>query len=117
MRNRSYGHGMERLHRIIVGTKMQVDHQDGDHFNNRRKNLRPATQMENSRNMRSREGTSKFKGVSWDKINNRWKAQISVNWKTLNLGRYLKEDEAALAYDEAAKKLFGKFARLNLEVI
>jgi hypothetical protein len=57
---------------------------------------------------------SGFKGVR--KKHNRWRAEISFNNKTIHLGVYDNILDAALAYDNAAKKYFGEYARLNLGV-
>lgn len=74
------------------------------------------TSGENNANGRSRKG-SQFKGVYYDRTSNavkkKWKAQIMVNHKYEHLGRFETEREAAKAYDEAAKRIWGEYARLN----
>jgi hypothetical protein len=57
--------------------------------------------------------TSTFKGVWWDEQRKKWSAYIMKDQKKLHLGRFIREIEAALAYNIAAIRLFGKFARLN----
>lgn len=89
----------------------EVDHANGDGLDCRRSNLRVASHAENVRNARSRKGTSKFKGVSFSKGG--WRAALRVNYKTVHLGRFETEEEAAVAHDEAARRLHGAFARLN----
>lgn len=92
--------------------KMRVDHIDGNPLNNQRSNLRLATPAQNKHNSRKRKATSSiYKGVS--KLKNSWKAQITVHGKTTRLGKFETEKEAALAFDEAARKLQGPFAKLN----
>ena len=107
------------MHTFLTGFKI-TDHIDGDGLNNCRENLREATRIENGMNKRKRPGTtSPFKGVYWYKKTKRFKAQISVpsrvggNGKRKNLGYFLNESEAAQAYDNAARELFGDFAALN----
>jgi|ERR1041385_626948 hypothetical protein len=91
-----------------------IDHIDRNPFNNQRSNLRACTQSQNLANSTKRkETTSKYKGVTWDKDRNLWKAQIQLEYKHLFLGRYPSEEEAARAYDTKAKKLFKEFAVLN----
>ena len=91
------------------------DHCDCDGLHNWRKNIRPATQRQNLGNSRKRGGncSSKFKGVYWDKPRAKWHSSIQVYKKTVHLGRFDNEPEAALAYDAAARRVFGEFARLN----
>ena len=94
--------------------KRCVDHMDNDKTNNNWKNLRWATSSENSRNMRKHwDGSSSFKGVSWDKRAGKWRTQILVNRKVKTLGRYLSEREAADVYNAAAIEHYGVFAKLN----
>jgi len=104
------------LHRFILGTDApSVDHWDGDPMNNRRSNLRPTTQRGNGANRRSlnKNNTSGYRGVVFSKEKRRWVAQIKVNYKTKRLGYFDSPQEAARAYDEAAKQYHGQFATLN----
>jgi hypothetical protein len=91
-----------------------VDHRDGDGLNNQRTNLRPATRHQNMQNMKAVIGSSKYKGVHRPSGRNKWVAQIRVNDRVQTLGRFETENEAALAYNAAALKYFGEFARLNI---
>lgn len=105
------------MHRIILPTPkgVDVDHIDHDGLNNQRSNLRIATRSQNNQNQRPRKTTSQFKGVSWDQYTNKWRAYIFVERKQIHLGYFKIEREAALAYDQVAKKYFGEFAQLNFE--
>lgn len=107
------------LHAFIIGGSPDqlVDHADRNTMNNRRNNLRPCDATESMRN-RGKSGkprSSKWKGVHFDKSRalQPWAAQIGVNRKTMFLGRFFSEKDAALAYDSAALRLFGAFAALN----
>lgn len=97
----------------------EVDHWNGNALDNRRQNLRECTPAQNIWNTgRRRDATTHFKGVSQTRYPTarfcaRWRAQIKVNGKNIWLGRFNSEEEAARAYDEAAKKYHGEFARLN----
>ncbi len=94
--------------------KRCVDHIDNDKTNNNWENLRYATHAENSRNMKKHtDGSSIYKGVSWDKLANKWRAQI-IHGKVINLGRFTNEREAANSYNKAAMEHFGDFAKLNI---
>lgn len=109
---RSDGNRLQYLHRFIVGAgpDAKVDHRDGDTLNCTRGNLRSATTVENNRNRRPPVG-HKFKGIR--RVNGRWVARIGVDGKRLHLGRFDSAEQAALAYNEAAIRLHGRFARLN----
>lgn len=113
----SYAGGDKRIHmhRLIMDfPEMEVDHINGNGLDNRRENLRLATRTQNNRNNRGHvAATSRFKGVSWSVERQKWFACIGVDGKTIPLGRYADEKEAAQAYNVAAKKLWGDFARLN----
>ena len=110
---RQVGRRMVYLHGLLTGWP-RVDHVDCDGLNNRRSNLRPATQQENLYNTRKRAGTtSRFKGVSLHGPG-RWRAAIQLDGAKRHLGLYRSEIAAAAAYDIAACALFGDFARLNL---
>jgi hypothetical protein len=106
-----------RMHRVILDAKAGqiVDHIDGNGLNNRRANIRLCTSHQNSMNMsRQTRGSSRFRGVAWQKTQNVWVARIRDGEKLLYLGRFSDEVKAALAYDAAAQRIFGEFARLNL---
>ena len=60
------------------------------------------------------DGSSIYKGVSWDKFADKWRAQILVNRKVKTLGRYLSEREAAETYNTAAAEHYKEFAKLNI---
>lgn len=90
------------------------DHKNGDGLDNRMGNLRPATNKQNFQNARIRDdGTSRFRGVSWDSETSKWTAAIGVDGKTIKVGRHRSEVEAARVYNQIAVKHFGEFARLN----
>jgi len=102
------------MHRLILDAK-QIDHKDGNGLNNQKENLRPCNGHQNQANRRPTKGTSKYKGVYWNKQCNKWKSRIQFNGKRIHLGLFDSEIEAAKAYDKAAKLHFGEFARFNLE--
>ena len=106
------------MHRVILGLtdpKIQADHINHDGLDNTRINLRSCTQQQNNMNKSSRKNsTSKYKGVSWNKRDNKWQSHIRFNNKTIHLGYYTNEQEAAKAYNLKAKELFGEFANLNI---
>lgn len=77
-------------------------------------NLRICTKSQNCSNRTAIiSGKSKYKGVSWSKAHKLWLAQIAVNGKNKNLGRFKTEEEAALKYNEAAIELHKEFAYIN----
>jgi hypothetical protein len=92
-----------------------VDHINHDTLDNRRCNLRPATYAQNGYNRRKlkKSKSSIYKGVTFHKRSNRYRATICVNGRSIYLGQFKSESDAAKAYDEAAKKYFGEFACLN----
>jgi hypothetical protein len=101
------------LHTFLTGYPM-TDHRDGDGLNNTRSNLREATGSQNAHNAGLRQdNTSGYRGVSWHKGNRRWGARIMHLKRTHILGQYATAEDAARAYDEAARELHGAFARLN----
>ena len=91
-----------------------VDHINGNTLDNRKENLRICSSKQNSRNSKkNKNNSSGFKGVAWHKSKKVWVAYIKVDYKNKHLGVYNTPENAAKAYDEAAKKYFGEFAKLN----
>lgn len=108
-----------KMHRMIMGVtdpNIKVDHHNGDGLYNMRSNLRVSTNSQNTSNGRPRMGfTSKYKGVHWDRFNNKWRVQVeSKEHGVKRLGRFKNEVHAALEYNAEAVKIHGEFARLNL---
>ena len=105
------------MHRLILKAKKEyvIDHIDGDTLNNQKKNLRICTHSENMRNSKIPiNNTSGYKGVSYIKRDKKWEAYITFNNKLLNLGTFTDPINAAKAYNAAAVKYHGKFAKLNV---
>lgn len=92
----------------------EVDHINGIRDDNRIANLREATPSQNQANRVAKGGASKFRGVisSTSKVNP-WCAQIRLNGRGYHLGQFPTEEDAARAYDGAARLHYGEFARLN----
>ncbi|MGD0551230.1 MAG: HNH endonuclease signature motif containing protein [Sedimentisphaerales bacterium] len=104
------------LHREIMDAPkgLVVDHKNGDSLDNRRANLRLATYSQNHQNVPKRKNTSsRFIGVSFNKRGEKWSASIGYEGKVIWLGYFDNEIDAAHAYDAAARKYYGEFARLN----
>ena len=106
----------KRLHQMILNVPkgMQVDHIDHNIYNNLKINLRPATMSQQAINrIPYSNGTSKYKGVCFQKSNNKWRADIKINQKRYYLGVFIKEKDAARAYNEKAIELFDDIIILN----
>lgn len=102
------------LHRLLVPNVSIIDHIDGNPLNNKKSNLRVCTNAENTRNCGKRvNNTSGYKGVSWHKYVKKFFAQIGSNGQKIHLGYFDGVEDAARAYNAAALKHFGEFARLN----
>ncbi len=92
----------------------RVDHRWGETLDNRRSQLRICTKNENSLNRGlNRNSPTGFKGVSFSRTGKRFRARIQVNKKPYCVGTFHTAEEAARAYNRAAKKLHKQFARLN----
>lgn len=105
------------MHSFIMGkSTLKIDHKDCNGLNNRRENLRFATNSQNSANKGSlnSNNTTGYRGVI--KRKNNWQAAIRFKRKVINLGRFDTPEEAAREVDKALKFYFGEFhGKLNLE--
>lgn len=98
----------------IIGSDF-VDHIDNNRTNNYYKNLRWCTIQQNNQNKsKQKNTTSVYKGVCFFKKTNKWMAYIKVDNKTMHLGYFIIESEAAEAYNQKAAELFKDFAKLNI---
>ena len=112
---------MHYIHKLVAREwvsnpeeKRCVDHIDGSRTNNHWENLRYATHSENLMNKRRRkDGSSLYKGVSWDKRSGKWVVRIKTGGVNKNLGLFEDEREAAEVYNAAALEHFEEFAKPN----
>lgn len=89
-----------------------IDHINGNPFDNRLSNLRPATQRQNSMNCKiGKNNTSGHTGVTWSGAARKWMAQICVNRRPIHLGLHVTKEGAIQARIEGEKKYFGQFRR------
>jgi hypothetical protein len=108
-----------RMHRYIMQTTDKdifIDHINGNRLDNRKQNLREVTIAENGMNKKPRNdenATSKYKGVNKSSPN-RFGALVTKDGVSYRLGSFIDEKDAARAYNEKAKELFGEFANLNI---
>lgn len=105
------------LHRLILGSDNSandIDHKNGNACDNRKENLRECLHSENMGNQKFRvNNTSGFKGVFWHGLTRKWKAQIKVDYKSIHIGLFKTKEDAARAYNNAARQYYGKFACIN----
>lgn len=99
--------------RLIMGASggEEVDHINHDTLDNRKSNLRLCSHQENMCNSQPK-GQSEYKGVyptDWGT----WCAAVTVNGERFYLGSFPSEQDAAAAYNKAAKDKHGEFANLN----
>ena len=104
-----FGHGE------LPPDDMTIDHINGVRDDNRLSNLRLATMRQNSQNARPKGKSSAYKGVSYDTRTGKWVSTIRVEGRHTFLGYHASEIDAARAYDAAASRYFGAFARLNTQ--
>ncbi len=107
---------MYRVHHLVWIYHKGYSVTELDHINrirndNRIENLRPCTHSQNLGNSGPKVG--EYKGITFCKQTSKWRAQISINYKGVHLGRFNTPQEAARAYNVAAKEHFGEFAYLN----
>lgn len=105
-----------RMHRLIMEAPpdMLVDHINGDPLDNRRCNLRLCTNAQNQQNTGSRGGSSRHKGVSFNKKSGKWLAGFLFEGRRYYCGLWENEDDAARAVDKKRGEVCGTFASKNL---
>lgn len=109
--NRTRGTSRVYLHKLLTGYA-RTDHHNGNGLDNRRYNLRDVTHAQNIDNSHSKPGSSRFKGVTL-LLSGVWRARIVSGGTRHSLGCFASEDEAAEAYDEAARQAYGQYGRYN----
>jgi hypothetical protein len=116
----TYNYDKYLVHRIIFlyhngYMPEKVDHKNGNIDDNRIENLRAATHADNRKNSRKRtkNKSSKYKGVSYYKTKGKWRAQIMHKSVNKHLGLFENELDAALAYNTSAMLYYGEYAALN----
>jgi hypothetical protein len=105
-----------RMHRSILNPSddMVIDHINGNGLDNRRENIRACSIKENCRNYKMpKTNTSGVKGAVFDKRRGKWQVHIKVDRLNKHIGYFDSLEDAAKAYNEAAKKYHGEFAKLN----
>lgn len=103
------------MHRLILGARPgeRVDHRDGNGLNNRRSNLRQATNSQNRMNSRpDSTNTSGVRGVCFHRQSGKWRAFIEFQGKRRQLGSFNAREEAVVARSEEERRLFGEFSYL-----
>jgi hypothetical protein len=104
------------MHTLLARPRhgFQTDHRNGNPFDNRRRNLRVATHSQNMQNRRlGKNNSAGVKGVYFDKHKGKYHARIWGGGKCHSLGYHDSAAHAAVAYNTAARLLYGQFARLN----
>lgn len=106
------------MHRMILNAPKGsfIDHKNRIKTDNRRENIRFCTLAQNQQNRdkcNKRPSTSKYRGVSMVYSGRGFRASIRTGKRTIPLGRFDNEEEAARAYDKAARELHGEFANPN----
>ncbi len=106
----------KKMHHFILPSipkGSMVDHKNRNGLDNRKNNLRICSIAQNTRNRKTPPHSSKYKGVCWEGRRKAWRAYITIKGKFIHIGYFNKEERAAIAYDKAAKTLFGEFAYTN----
>lgn len=105
---------------VLIMNQRGIDHIDHNGLNNQRSNLRPTNHVENARNgRRHQDSTSPYKGAHLSYVSKKWNlkkpwhSSIYFDGKQRHLGYFETAEEAAHAYDAAARELFGEWAYLN----
>lgn len=108
------------MHQIVLSPKpgYRSDHKDRNPLNNQESNLRHATVSENRANSKlNKNNSTGYRGVYLFKPTGKYQAAVRKDGKIHHLGYFDTKEEAALAYNEGAKRLLGEFANLNIIIL
>lgn len=104
------------MHKAVLGIPDKIDHIDNNSLNNQKSNLRAATPTQNGQNRKIQVHSTPYKGVSYFKHQKKFVATIKALGKRVHLGYFEDPVNAAKAYDAAAIRFFGEFARTNQQL-
>jgi hypothetical protein len=99
-----------KLHRLIMGSALIVDHRNGDVLDNRRCNLRNATLEQNGWNSTQRVNSKTQMKGAWQHSGGAFRSEIVVNGQRINLGSFKTAEMAAIAYEAASKVAHREFS-------
>lgn len=124
IRGRQYD-GTKKMHRFLmerhhtIQPQDLIDHKDTNGLNNQKVNLRICTSSQNSSHRAKFSGphSSRFKGVSFDRKSEKWRAELMVNRKRVYFQLWAYERDAAIAYDIKALMHHGEFAVRNFDTV
>jgi hypothetical protein len=104
------GVGVLLMHRLILSAPrgMHVDHINRNPLDNQRANLRLCTRQQNAWNRPSWRPPG-LKGTTYEPRYGRWRAQMRLNGRTINLGSYDTQGEAKAVFDRYAREIHGEF--------
>lgn len=115
-RGYAHNHKLGLLHRFIMKANKGdslIDHINGDKLDNRKVNLRFASQSQNSQNKPKKQGTKfKYIGVSYNEKMNKWCCHVKIDGLRKSFS-FIHEEHAAYWYDKYALINYGKDAKIN----
>ena len=105
---------MQFMHRLILSAEKgeEVDHINRNSLDNRRENIKICTRSENNRN-RQVFGTSKYRGVCWNKGSKKWASYLVTEYEKFYLGLFKEEKDASDAFNKKYKEIHGKMPPKN----
>ena len=105
--------GLVYMHRLILGAErwQDVDHANGSGLDNRRENIRLCNRTQNNANRHVSSSATGVKGIHLESYTGKWRAEIQHLGKRYKLGRFVNKEDAAKAYIDKARELFGEYAK------
>ena len=95
----------------VTENKIRVDHKEHNTLDNRKKNLRICTDLDNNKHRSgiNKNNTSGYRNVTWDKSSNKWIVQLQINGKNKTIGKFDNVDEAGLFAELKRKEIYGEY--------